>query len=78
MWRLPDAQVKITRPANGDGPDTMLDYEFDEVFSQTTTQSQVYDTVEPLIQSALDGFNVCIFAYGQTGSGKTHTVRTSF
>ena len=25
-------------------------------------------------QSALDGYNVCIFAYGQTGSGKTFTM----
>ena len=25
-------------------------------------------------QSALDGYNVCIFAYGQTGSGKTYTM----
>jgi kinesin family protein C1 len=26
------------------------------------------------VQSALDGYRVCIFAYGQTGSGKTYTM----
>lgn len=34
----------------------------------------VFEDVDPLILSVLDGYNLCIFAYGQTGSGKTHTM----
>ena len=34
----------------------------------------MFEDVGDLVQSALDGYNACIFAYGQTGSGKTHTM----
>ena len=47
---------------------------FDNVFSPESDQEEVWEGTEPLVQSAIDGFNVCLFAYGQTGSGKTHTM----
>lgn len=49
-------------------------YPFDAVFTPQASQEDVWQGVEPLVQSAIDGFPVCIFAYGQTGSGKTHTM----
>lgn len=47
---------------------------FDHVFSPDHKQTDVWTATEPLVQSAIDGYNVCIFAYGQTGSGKTYTM----
>ncbi|CAI5957132.1 unnamed protein product [Closterium sp. NIES-65] len=49
-------------------------YQFDRVFDHTATQEAVFEDTRYLIQSAIDGYNVCIFAYGQTGSGKTFTI----
>lgn len=49
-------------------------FKFDRVFSHNDNSDSVFQEVEEVVQSFLDGFNVCIFAYGQTGSGKTHTM----
>ena len=49
-------------------------FQFDEAFAVGTDQPQIFESVQPLITSVLDGYNVCIFAYGQTGSGKTYTM----
>ena len=48
---------------------------FNYIFNEYSTQSEVFSEVQPLIISALDGENVCLFAYGATGSGKTYTMQ---
>ncbi|XP_057544275.1 kinesin-like protein KIN-14E [Amaranthus tricolor] len=47
---------------------------YDHVFNGSATQEDVFEDTRYLVQSAVDGYNVCIFAYGQTGSGKTYTI----
>ncbi|KXZ43987.1 hypothetical protein GPECTOR_76g809 [Gonium pectorale] len=50
-------------------------FSYDRVFGPDSSQESVFGTVSELVQSALDGFHVCIFSYGQTGAGKTHTMQ---
>lgn len=63
-----------TITTNVDNPHT---FAFDKIYGQSDSQEAVFDDVSDFIQSAMDGYNVCIFAYGQTGSGKTHTMQGS-
>lgn len=47
-------------------------FAFDRVFGPRWSNSEIFDEVSQLVQSALDGYNCCIFSYGQTGTGKTY------
>lgn len=60
--------------AKNKGTARVQKFEFDHVFGPNSTQEGVFEAVQPLCISFLDGFNICIFAYGQTGSGKTFTM----
>ncbi|KAK7151474.1 hypothetical protein R3I94_007957 [Phoxinus phoxinus] len=52
----------------------LMTFELDKVFPTQATQEEVFQEVQSLVTSCIDGFNICIFAYGQTGSGKTYTM----
>ena len=57
--------------------DQKNNFSFDNVFPPSTSQETVFTEVSEFVQSALDGYNVCLFSYGQTGSGKTHSMQGS-
>lgn len=53
-------------------------WSFNENDTHFASQELVYKEVGlPVIESAFQGYNACIFAYGQTGSGKSYTMMGS-
>ncbi|UNI23425.1 Kinesin- motor protein [Purpureocillium takamizusanense] len=65
-------QVGLSMGANALSNKT---YSFDRVFSQAADQNMIFDdTVKPILEEMLAGYNCTIFAYGQTGTGKTYTM----
>ncbi|KAG9042950.1 kinesin-like nuclear fusion protein [Tulasnella sp. UAMH 9824] len=63
-----------TETAMGHTRDTILPFSFDRVFEPRSSQHEVFEEISHLVQSCIDGYNICIFAYGQTGSGKSFTM----
>lgn len=46
-----------------------------QVFGPASQQKELYDqSVSPIVNEVLEGYNCTIFAYGQTGTGKTYTM----
>ena len=54
---------------------TDKNFEYDYIFDMKSTQDDVYEEVTLLIQSMVQGNNICIIAYGQTCTGKTYTIQ---
>lgn len=63
----------VGKQMNIGGRDKVYHFEFDRIF-EGSNQGMVFREISQLVQSAMDGYHVCIFAYGQTGSGKTYTM----
>ena len=61
--------------ASGERVERAFDFSYDHVFGPASQQDEVFEEISQLVQSALDGYKVCIFCYGQTGSGKTYTMQ---
>lgn len=71
--RLGQVTLRNPRASLGELPKT---FTFDAVYDASSKQADLYDeTVRPLIDSVLQGFNGTLFAYGQTGTGKTYTMQ---
>ncbi|OMH80381.1 Kinesin-like protein KIF21A, partial [Zancudomyces culisetae] len=52
-------------------------FTFDKIYSAKDTQAQVYEeSVKPMIERFLEGYNATVMAYGQTSSGKTYSMGT--
>lgn len=60
--------VKVIRADKTNKEDST--FRFDRSLGPNSNQTEVFAEVAELVQSALDGYNVCVFSYGQTGSGK--------
>lgn len=76
-----DNELTVSNGSTADGfGGKTYSFNYDRVFWSCNVeephyadQKSVYDVLaKPLVDSAFEGYNICLFAYGQTGSGKSY------
>ncbi|XP_076820259.1 uncharacterized protein LOC143465709 isoform X2 [Clavelina lepadiformis] len=72
QWDVDTHKISLKKK---DTRDRLRSYIYDRVFNHDEKTNDVYEEIaEPIVQSAMQGFNGTVFAYGQTSSGKTYTM----
>ncbi|KAL1936098.1 hypothetical protein VTP01DRAFT_232 [Rhizomucor pusillus] len=69
--RLSDYGLQKRREVN---KGRQVEYRYDHVFHGSDNMELYQNSVQNIVQQAMDGYNATVFAYGQTASGKTYTM----
>lgn len=77
LFDYPDAWRGQTLTVKQASQESELLYEFDKVFGPSASEVNLFKDLSPMVKSALDGFNVCIFSYGQSSSPRADVMETS-
>jgi hypothetical protein len=72
---IADKTIKLLKPGGGHGNEK--EFTFDKVFSESTSQDEIYSQISHHVTDAVAGFNSTVFAYGSMKSGKSHTMAGS-
>ena len=71
MLSIPSQETLLLHPYQDESP---MSFKFDRVFTPDVQQREVYNEIEELCLSVMDGYNICLMAHGQRGTGKTYSM----
>ena len=69
-----DATNRVAPLLGADGAGSTRSFEFQNVLGPDQGNTEAFEAVRDVVDSALDGMNATVMAYGHTSSGKTHTM----
>jgi len=65
--------ISVNHEADSDNAKAAWTWKYDAVLHNASQETVYQETVSPVVQSVLQGYNGTILCYGQTGAGKTFT-----